>query len=509
MEQQEIRLTDDTIGATCPHFEACAGCTTGSYVAETPVVQAAQRFFADQRYDGGTYANVKASFPVVIPSSTVQWRTQAKLAVANKSSSSWKNDGCVFGLYEKGSHSLLPIPDCVVHHPSINKAIAVLEKATQQAGISAYSENSKDGALRYVQLQVERVTNKLCLTLIWNAATLKECQPALARLLKALNKLDSELWHSIWCHCNNGVGNNIFSRNPGRWHRLQGPEFLREPMAVESSNSNGNNAAAGWLYFTPLTFRQGNLDGFEILALDVARAVPAGSKVCELYGGVGVRGLTALSYHYKNDTPLQWIRCSDENPSNPRCFHRAVDSLPEEMTGRSKNQRYRPYNKRSSQSQEEDSSKGMTLAELAVSMETEETTPDVPEEFQTVEKTSYLIAAAGKALQLGQALGAEVLIVDPPRRGLEDEVMEELCKPYNPDQLYVESTTLLTIPDEQVNWTNDVTTLIYVSCGFDALARDCDRLLSSNAGWRLRSSTGYLLFPGSDHVETLAIFERK
>jgi hypothetical protein len=75
------------------------------------------------------------------------------------------------------------------------------------------------------------------------------------------------------------------------------------------------------------------LDGFDILAVDVARAVPPRSKVCELYGGVGVLGLTALAHHYANGTPLAWLRCSDENPANARCFYRAVESLPQDMTG--------------------------------------------------------------------------------------------------------------------------------------------------------------------------------
>jgi len=125
------------------------------------------------------------------------------------------------------------------------------------------------------------------------------------------------------------------------------------------------------------------------------------------------------------------------------------------------------------------------------------------------DKTSYLVASAAKALTDGQALGANVLIVDPPRRGLEQEVLDELCKPFNSYQIYVESKTVLTIPDDKVNWVNDVTTLVYVSCGFDALARDCERLLSSQGGWLLESATGYVLFPGSNHVETVAVFRRK
>jgi tRNA/tmRNA/rRNA uracil-C5-methylase (TrmA/RlmC/RlmD family) len=124
-------------------------------------------------------------------------------------------------------------------------------------------------------------------------------------------------------------------------------------------------------------------------------------------------------------------------------------------------------------------------------------------------RITYSVSDAAAALKAGQALGASVLLVDPPRKGLEDEVLDELCKPVNPKQPLVESPTLLALSDESVNWTNDVQRLIYVSCGFDALARDCDRLLSSSAGWMLESAVGYVLFPGSNHVETLCIFCRK
>jgi tRNA/tmRNA/rRNA uracil-C5-methylase (TrmA/RlmC/RlmD family) len=149
----------------------------------------------------------------------------------------------------------------------------------------------------------------------------------------------------------------------------------------------------------------------------------------------------------------------------------------------------------------------MTVGELIARMTSD--TPAAPDAEREGEKTSYMVASAGDALRAGQALGANVLIVDPPRKGLEDEVIEELCKSFNAFQDYVETKTMMTIPDDKVNWTNDVETLVYVSCGFDALARDCERLLSSRAGWMLKSATGYVLFPGSDHVETVAVFQRE
>ena len=156
------------------------------------------------------------------------------------------------------------------------------------------------------------------------------------------------------------------------------------------------------------------------------------------------------------------------------------------------------------------------MADYAAMMESGQTSLDEFDEsagnVEENEKTKYLVASAAQALRDGEALGANVLIVDPPRKGLEEQVLQELCKPINRNQPYVESASALWLEDEAtINWANDVRTLIYVSCGFDALAKDAEALLfsSSSSGWRLKSATGYILFPGSDHVETVCIFERE
>lgn len=128
---------------------------------------------------------------------------------------------------------------------------------------------------------------------------------------------------------------------------------------------------------------------------------------------------------------------------------------------------------------------------------------------QDSNKVTYMVASATKALFSGQALGADVLIVDPPRKGLDEEVVAQLCKPFNPNQPPIEDKRMLFGPSYTANMVNDVKTLIYVSCGFDALARDTDAILSSSAGWKLASATGYVLFPGSNHLETVAVFKRE
>ena len=329
---------------TCPHFETCPGCTVDKQVTSVPAVQSAKLFFSSTSIQRHTLSynrpyqtnndNGDDFFQIIVPSPVTEWRTQAKLAVAAKSK--WGRDGCIFGLYERKSHNVLPIPDCKVHHPKINYAVELLSQATSNVRTNAYDETTGQGSLRYVQLQVERMTGKLCLTLVWNAELLKHCQPELSRLVKELKRLDPKCWHSIWCHCNDGLGNAIFARGDGKWHQIDGPEFVREnlPPTIDLEEENDENELPrkdGLLFFNPMSFRQGNIDGFDAIAKHVASVVPPNSAVCELYAGVGVLGLTALSHAYnkgfKDYNALRWLRCSDENPANPRCFERAVNTM--------------------------------------------------------------------------------------------------------------------------------------------------------------------------------------
>jgi len=503
-------------GFTCEHFGVCPGCVITDDVRQIEVAESSKRFFESSSIRRHRIAAAEEEddlvvFPIHVPSKVTQWRTQAKLAVAPNPLSWGSRGGCIFGLYERNSHRVVPIPNCVVHHPQINKAIAILTEATANAQTVAYnhtlissstssssstsqaSSSSSTGQLRYVQCQVERSTNRVCLTLVWNAEQFKSCQPYLARLVKELKRLaaaannntneDGSFWHSIWLHLNSGTGNNIFSRGESKWFCLEGPEFVREPILLDPQKKHG------LLFFTPSTFRQANMDGFDRIAKHVAKSIPTTSTVCELYAGVGLLGLTALAYHHRQDNNntmegLRWLRCSDENPANLNCFERSLRSMSPSLTG------IRSSSTSSSKKQQHQLQKQRYSSKASTS------------------KATYMVASATKAIQEGQALGASVLIVDPPRSGLDDFVVAELCKPINLNQPYAEDKLFLE-DDVNCNLVNDVTTLIYVSCGFEAFSRDCERLLSANAGWKIHSTTGYILFPGSNHIETVAIFKRK
>jgi 23S rRNA (uracil1939-C5)-methyltransferase len=96
--------------------------------------------------------------------------------------------------------------------------------------------------------------------------------------------------------------------------------------------------------------------------------------------------------------------------------------------------------------------------------------------FRQMKKTNmlYLNVDAKEA----KFSGFDLTIVDPPRKGLEPEIISK-----------IESQRL-----------------VYVSCGFDSFKRDCKALCT--LGWRLKEAKGYLFFPGTNHVEVLAYYER-
>eukprot|EP00435_Cladocopium_sp_Y103_P019626 s3336_g4.t1 len=96
---------------------------------------------------------------------------------------------------------------------------------------------------------------------------------------------------------------------------------------------------------------------------------------------------------------------------------------------------------------------------------------DVAMDRTGVERLSYVQGDA--ASQVETLPSADVVIVDPPRKGLEDVVLNTLMRSKRRPQR-----------------------LIYVSCGFPAFRRDAERLM--DAKWRVTHAEGFVLFPGAD-----------
>ena len=95
---------------------------------------------------------------------------------------------------------------------------------------------------------------------------------------------------------------------------------------------------------------------------------------------------------------------------------------------------------------------------------------------------------AEAAVEEGQCDEATVLVVDPPRQGLDPGVIQLLTG------------------EHKSRTAESLQRLIYVSCGFDALERDTRALLKSGK-WKMKSADAFLLFPGSDHIESVVVYD--
>lgn len=170
--------------------------------------------------------------------------------------------------------------------------------------------------------------------------------------------------------------------------------------------------------FLPGSFGQANLEMFERLLGQLGTWVQADSRVLELYAGVGVIGLGSTKEG-------QQLSLCENNPASLLCFNEMMRRQPRR---------------------------------------------DV----------RYHLKSAVEAIPFLK--DADLLIVDPPRKGLDFPLIEALSFPEGPSDL------------------------IYVSCGYPSFCRDAKLL--EDRGWKLMSAEGYLFFPGTDHIELLARFSR-
>lgn len=340
--------------SVCPHFSTCSGCERID-IYNPPIWVEALAFFKKHNID-----------PQLITQGFSQTRLRAKLAVRSE-----------IGLFKKGTHDVISIPHCLVHHPSINRAAALI----RELKVPPYQESPPGGILRYIQLFVEQSTGRIQLTLV---ATQKFDYTPL---------LKHDLWHSIWLNIHPAASNRVLGEE---WHLVHGEPFLWQTL---------NRIP---IPFHPGAFSQTHLPLFEKMIQRIEQWVQPNDRILELYAGVGAIGLS-LCHKAKHLTLVEnnpFAHLSYQQTPKPNISYQCIDA------------------------------KGADFAHC------------------------------------------DLIIVDPPRKGLDPAVLKQL----------------------------DANRLIYVSCGFDSFKRDSELLLA--VGWRLREAAGYLLFPGTNHVEILALFEK-
>jgi tRNA/tmRNA/rRNA uracil-C5-methylase (TrmA/RlmC/RlmD family) len=175
------------------------------------------------------------------------------------------------------------------------------------------------------------------------------------------------------------------------------------------------------VHYPPGAFGQNNLEIAERIIEHVRAEIPQGARVAEFYSGVGAIGLSVID----RTTELHFNEVS-----------------PASLLG------------------------------LALGLATLST--------ENRAKISVTPGPAGSATACAET--ADVVIADPPRKGLDPELTGFLAA--RPPARF-----------------------LYVSCGLESFLSDTEQLLATRK-LRLTALTAFALLPYSEHVETLARFER-
>ncbi|HEY4341016.1 MAG TPA: hypothetical protein VGM97_13825 [Steroidobacteraceae bacterium] len=175
------------------------------------------------------------------------------------------------------------------------------------------------------------------------------------------------------------------------------------------------------VHYPPGAFGQSNLEVAQLIVAHIGARIPAAARVAEFYAGVGAIGLSLLER-------VSALRLNEVSPHSLQGLRQGVEQLDAPMRA----------------------------------------------------KVEVIPGTAGASCHAGD--GSQVIIVDPPRKGLDPQLTQYLAAQ----------------PPEQ---------LIYISCGLSSFMKDVAELLSGGR-LRLAELTAFNLMPFTDHVETVASFQR-
>ena len=268
--------------------------------------------------------------------------------------------------------------------------------------MAPYADERHRGALRYVQLVVERATETVQVVLVGNGSS----PDVLGALPAALEALLGERLQGLF-----------FNAQPERSNAILGPETVHLAGHAHVRERLGGVE----VLFPPSAFGQNHLPLFERAVERVHSLVPGSLQVAEAYCGVGAIGLGLLER-------AQSVRFNERSSAGLAGLQAGMAALPAAIRARG----------------------------------------------------SVHPGAAGDRLDVLE--GADVAIVDPPRKGLDASFLD----------------ALLSQPPRR---------LVYLACGLPSLLREIPAL-TGEGRLHLRGVEAFDFFPFTEHVETLVWLDR-
>ncbi len=423
----------------CALFTVCGGCQLQQLTyAEQLLVK--QSFIQQAcRHIGGIHDDLV--LPTMPAEHDLHYRNKVQFPVRNPKNS----NRLLAGYFKADSHELVNIKHCPVQPEAIDTIMDLAQQLFEESEFQAYDEKNRTGLLRHINIRYSFSDQKALLTFVLNitnaefhsrrAKTLKHKLEMIAKdLMAEIGEVAGVSVNFNSAHGNKILGNEFLS--------IGGAEYIEERLSTQKENAPQRLRDGVRYRLSPSSFFQINSEQAVKLFDAVRDAVTDnGTKkpnvLVDAYAGVGAMAL--------------WVADTADTVI-------AVEEHPTAV---------------------EDGKHNTALNGITNVTFEEKSTEDALNEM------------------LKQGTIPDVVLVDPPRKGLSSEVVESLLK----------------LGAERI---------VYVSCNPATLARDLKLLTGAPSaenetevqdpavgGYKAKQIQPVDLFPHTHHVESVTILERQ
>ena len=167
------------IDVHCPVAKRCGGC-------EWLAMPYDEQLDRKQDYIEELFSNYKCEpDPILGMNDPWHFRNKVQLPFAPGRPGRDGRTTARWGIFERGTHNIVPCTECLVEDERARPIIATIAKLLPRFNIQPYDERTGEGLLRYALVRTAYVTDQVMLTLVCNGTRIPSSQVFINRLLEA------------------------------------------------------------------------------------------------------------------------------------------------------------------------------------------------------------------------------------------------------------------------------------------------------------------------------------
>jgi len=249
----------------CSSKKGCDGCPLINLSATAQHTWKTDRVhYALTAYQGLKTVTVA---PLATPGGSLHYRNSCKLVIGGTFSKP------LIGIYKRWSHEIVPLQDCPLHHPLLNRIAKVTAEGIRKGKVPIYHQQTGNGFLRYLAVRVAEATNEALVVLVTGQRSYNELHHLAAYLQREVPEIAV-----VAQNINPSSGNVIFGQHD---HFQTKRQHIVETIGHIK------------LQLSPRSFFQVNTAGATCIYQYVADglALTGKERVLDIYSGVGGIGL--------------------------------------------------------------------------------------------------------------------------------------------------------------------------------------------------------------------------